>query len=164
MNTGKSSVTGNQGQSRISNRGTMRLRDKISEDLTAAMKSKAAERLSVLRMMKAAIRNKEIDTRQELEDAQVLQVLVSLIKQRKDSVDQFTKGGRLDLAEKEAAEIKVIEEYLPAAVTDEEITGAVNAVIAELGATSVKEMGKVMRPAWPVLPGARWTAEKSVKL
>ncbi len=123
----------------------MRLRDKINEDLMAAIKSKSAERLSVLRMMKAAIRNKEIDSRQELEDPQTIQVFLSLIKQRKDSIEQFTKGGRLDLAQKEGAEIKVIEEYLPAAVTDDEIVQAVDAVIAETGATSVKDMGKVMK-------------------
>jgi uncharacterized protein len=125
--------------------GSMRLRDKISEDLVAAMKSKAAERLSALRMMKAAIRNKEIDSRQELEDAQTLQVLLSLVKQRKDSIEQFTKGGRPDLAEKEAAEIKVIEEYLPAAASDEEIAQAIASIIAETGAASIKEMGKVMK-------------------
>ena len=123
----------------------MRLRDKISEDLIAAMKSKEAARLSVLRMMKAAVRNKEIDSRQELEDAQVLQVLMSLIKQRKDSVEQFAKGGRQDLADKESAEIKVIEAYLPAGVTDEEIASTITEVIAETGATSVKDMGKVMK-------------------
>ena len=123
----------------------MRLRDKISEDLMAAMKSKAAERLSVLRMMKAAIRNKEIDGRQELDDPQAMQVLVSLIKQRKDSVEQFTKGGRMDLANKESAEIKVIEEYLPAAVNDDEIGNAIDSAIGETGATSVKDMGKVMK-------------------
>jgi uncharacterized protein len=123
----------------------MQLRDKISEDLIAAMKSKAAERLSVLRMMKAAIRNKEIDSRKDLDDSQVLQLLVSLIKQRKDSIEQFAKGGRTDLVEKETAEIKVIEEYLPAAVTEEEIANTVDAVIAETGITSVKEMGKVMK-------------------
>jgi uncharacterized protein len=123
----------------------MRLREKISEDLIAAMKSKEAARLSVLRMMKAAVRNKEIDSRQELEDAQVLQVLMSLIKQRKDSVEQFAKGGRQDLADKESAEIKVIEAYLPAGVTDEEIASTISEVIAETGATSVKDMGKVMK-------------------
>jgi uncharacterized protein YqeY len=123
----------------------MKLRDRISEDLIAAMKSKEAARLSVLRMMKAAIRNKEIDSRQELEDGQVLQVLVSLIKQRKDSIEQFAKGGRQDLADKESAEIKVIEAYLPAGVSDEEIAGAVAAVVAELGVTSIKDMGKVMK-------------------
>jgi uncharacterized protein len=123
----------------------MLLRNKISEDLVAAMKSKEAARLSVLRMMKAAVRNKEIDMRQELDDAQAVQVLVSLIKQRKDSVEQFTKGGRLDLAAKETAEIKVIEEYLPAAATDEEIGAIIETVIAETGASSVKDMGKVIK-------------------
>jgi len=123
----------------------MLLRNKISEDLISAMKSKDSARLSVLRMMKAAVRNKEIDARQELDDAQVVQVLVSLIKQRKDSVEQFTKGSRLELADKEAAEIKVIEEYLPAAVTEEEISAVIGTVIAETGATSIKDMGKVMK-------------------
>jgi uncharacterized protein YqeY len=123
----------------------MRLRDKISEDLIAAMKAREAERLSVLRMMKAAVRNKEIDGRQELDDAQAVQVFLGLIKQRKDSIEQFTKGGRLELANKEAAEIKVIEEYLPSAVTDEEVASAVDAVIAEIGAATIKDMGKVMK-------------------
>jgi uncharacterized protein len=123
----------------------MRLRDKINEDLMSAMKSKEAERLSVLRMMKAAVRYKEVDLRLELEDAQVVQVLISLIKQRKDSIEQFTQGGRLELADKEAAEIKVIEQYLPAAITDEEIATIVVATIAETGATSIKDLGKVMK-------------------
>jgi uncharacterized protein YqeY len=123
----------------------MQLRDKISEDLMAAMKSKEAERLSVLRMMKAAIRNKEIDSRHQLEDAQTVQLFLSLIKQRKESIEQFTKGNRLDLANKEAAEIKVIEEYLPAAVSEEEIVKTVDAIIAETGVTSIKDMGKVMK-------------------
>jgi uncharacterized protein YqeY len=123
----------------------MRLRDKISEDLMAAMKAKEAGRLSVLRMMKAAVKNKEIDLRLELEDAQVMQVLLTLIKQHKDSVEQFTKGGRLDLADKEAAEIKVIEEYLPKPATDEEIVKVVETVLAETGSTSAKDMGKVMK-------------------
>jgi uncharacterized protein YqeY len=123
----------------------MRLRDKISADLMSAMKAKEAERLSVLRMMKAAVRNKEIDLRQELEDAQVLQVLLTMIRQRKDSVEQYGKGGRTDLSEKEAAEIKIIEEYLPAAVTDEEISIAIESAISETGATSLKDMGRVMK-------------------
>lgn len=123
----------------------MRLRDRINQDLTAAMKSREAERLSVLRMMKAAIKNKEIDLRQELEDAAAMQVLVSLIKQRKDSIEQFTKGGRQELADKEAAEIKVIEEYLPQAAGEDEIADAVDAAISETGASSVKDMGKVMK-------------------
>lgn len=123
----------------------MRLRDKINEDLTAAMKARQAERLSVLRMMKTAVKNKEIDARAELEDAQVVQVLSTLIKQHRDSIEQFTRGGRSDLADKEAAEIKVIEEYLPAAVTDEEIAAVVDQVVHESGASTLKDLGRVMK-------------------
>lgn len=123
----------------------MRLRDRINEDLTAAMKAREAERLSVLRMMKTAVKNKEIDLRAELDDAQVVQVLSTLIKQRRDSIDQFTRGGRVDLADKEAAEIKVIGQYLPAAVSDDEITAVVDEVVRETGSTSPKDLGAVMR-------------------
>ena len=123
----------------------MKLRDKINSDITAAMKAKQADRLSVLRMMKSAVKNKEIEKIGELDDAEVIQTLISLVKQRIDSVEQFTKGGRLELAAKEAAEIKIIEEYLPAAVGDDEIAEAVSAAIAELGASSIKDMGKVMK-------------------
>ena len=123
----------------------MKLRDKINSDLTAAMKAKEADRLNVLRMMKSAVKNREIEKIRELEDDEVLQTLVSLIKQRKDSIEQFTKGGRSELAAKEAAEIKIIEEYLPAAAGDDEIAEAVAAAIAELGAASIKDMGKVMK-------------------
>jgi uncharacterized protein len=123
----------------------VKLRDKINGDLTAAMKAKEPLRLSVLRMMKSAIRNREIDLRADLEDAQVIQVLSTLIKQRKDSIEQFTHGGRLELAEKEAAEIKIIEEYLPAAVSNEEIERAVDDVIRETGASTPKDIGAVMK-------------------
>lgn len=123
----------------------MKLRDKINGDLTAAMKAKDAMRLSVLRMTKTAIKNKEIELRAELEDAQVIQVLSTLIKQRKDSVEQFTRGGRLELAEKEAAEIKIIEEYLPAAVSNDEIENTVDEVVRETGASSAKDIGAVMK-------------------
>jgi uncharacterized protein YqeY len=123
----------------------MQLRDKIFEDLTAAMKSKNAERLSVLRMMKSAIRYKEIDSRQELDDPQTMQVLLSLIKQRKDSIEQFAKGGRQDLVDKESAEVKVIEEFLPKAVEPDEIAKAVDEIIAETGIASIKDMGKIMK-------------------
>jgi len=123
----------------------MKLRDKINSDLTAAMKAKDAERLSVLRMMKTAVKNREIEKIGELEDVEVLKTLVSLIKQRKDSIEQFTKGGRPELAAKEAAEITIIEEYLPAAVSDDEISEAVATAIAETGAASIKDMGKVMK-------------------
>jgi uncharacterized protein len=123
----------------------MGLREKIFEDMTAAMKAQNAARLSVLRMMKSAIRNKEIDSRKELDDPQTVQLLLSLIKQRKDSIEQFTKGGRQDLVDKESAEVKVIEEYLPKAVDPEEISIVVDEVIAESGVTSIKDMGKVMK-------------------
>lgn len=123
----------------------MRLRDKINGDLTSAMKARAAERLSVLRMMKAAVKNKEIEARTELDDSAVIQVLSTLIKQRKDSIAQYTQGGRQDLADKEAAEIPIIEEYLPAAVTDEEIASVVEEVIRTAGASSIKDMGAVMK-------------------
>jgi uncharacterized protein len=123
----------------------MKLRDKINGDLTAAMKEKAPLRLSVLRMMKSAIKLKEIDLRAELEDAQVIQVLSTLIKQRKDSIEQFTAGGRLDLADKESAEIPIIEAYLPAPVSGEEITKVVDEVVRETGASSAKDIGAVMK-------------------
>jgi len=123
----------------------MRLRDKVSADLTTAMKERDAERLSVLRMMKAAIRNREIDERGELDDAKAIQVLSTLIKQRKDSIEQFARGGRQDLAEKESREIKVIEEYLPAAPSDEEIGRVVDEVVRETGASSIKDLGPVMK-------------------
>ena len=123
----------------------MKLRDKVNADLTAAMKAKDPARLSVLRMMKTAIKNKEIDVRGELEDAAVIQTLSTLIKQRRDSIEQFTRGGRDDLAQKEAAEIKVIEEYLPASVSDEEIAAVVDAVVRDLGAVSAKDLGAVMK-------------------
>ncbi len=123
----------------------MRLRDKINENLTAAMKAKDSLRLSVLRMMKSAVKNKEIELRAELEDNQAIQVLSTLIKQRKDSIEQFTAGGRLDLAQKEAAEIKIIEEYLPAAVSEDEIEKVVDDVLRETGASSPKDVGMVMK-------------------
>jgi uncharacterized protein len=123
----------------------MRLRDRINEDLTAAMKAKQAERLSVLRMMKTAVKNREIEERGELDDAKAIQVLSTLIKQRRDSIEQFTRGGRQDLADKEAREIIVIESYLPASATDEEIQAVVDEVIRETGASSLKDMGSVMK-------------------
>jgi uncharacterized protein len=123
----------------------MRLRDKISEDLTAAMKAREAARLSVLRMMKTAVKLKETDLCAELTDAQAIQVFSTLIKQRKDSVEQYNLGGRKDLADKEAAEIKIIEEYLPAGVSDDELAQVVDEVIRETGAASAKDLGMVMK-------------------
>lgn len=131
----------------------MRLSDKVNVEITAAMKAKDAARLSALRMMKAAIMNKSVEKGRDLEDAEVLQVIASLVKQRRDSIDQFAKAGRTDLVEKETAEIAVLEEYLPPAATPEEIDAAVAAAIAETGATSAKDIGKVMKAVMPKLAG-----------
>jgi uncharacterized protein YqeY len=131
----------------------MPLSDKVNADITAAMKAKDAARLSALRMVKAAIMNKGVEKGRDLEDAEVLQVLASLVKQRRDSIDQFSKAGRTDLVEKETAEIAVLEEYLPPAASSEEIDAAVAAAIAETGAASAKDMGKVMKAVMPKLAG-----------
>jgi len=127
--------------------------EKIQSDLTAAMKEKDELRLSVLRMVKSALKLKEIDKMRPLDDLESLQILQTLIKQRKESVEQFTKGGRQDLADKEAKEIAIIEEYLPAAPNDAEIHRAVEAAIAESGADSLKQMGAVVKAAKAHLEG-----------
>jgi uncharacterized protein YqeY len=132
----------------------MTLNETIAADLTAAMKAKDATRLSALRMLKAAVMNKGmVEKGRDLEDAEVLQVVASLVKQRRDSIEQFTKAGRTDLVDKETAEIAILEHYLPPAVSPEEIEAAVAAAIAETGASSVKEMGKVMKAVMPKLAG-----------
>src|SRR5262245_55419633 len=131
----------------------MTLQDKIQSELSEAMRSKDQLRLSVLRMMKAAVKNKEVDKMKSLEEAEVIAVLNTLIKQRKDSVDQFRKGGREELAQKEEAEIKIIQEYLPAAASDDEIRRAIQEAIQETGAASMKDMGKVMKATMSRLAG-----------
>jgi hypothetical protein len=127
--------------------------ERIQGDLTAAMKEKDELRLSVLRMVKSALKNKEIEKMRPLEDMESLQVLQTLVKQRHESVEQFTKGGRKDLADKEKKEITIIEEYLPAAPSDAEIHHAVEAAIAEAGADSLKQMGAVIKAARARLEG-----------
>ncbi|MDT7602214.1 MAG: uncharacterized protein QOF61_211 [Acidobacteriota bacterium] len=131
----------------------MSLKDRITTDLTAAMKAQDAPRLSTLRMVKAAIQNREIDKGAPLMDDELTKLFQSLVKQRKDSVEQYDKANRPELADKERAEIKVIEEYLPQAATREEIEQAVADAIAETGATSMKEMGAVMKAAQGRLAG-----------
>ena len=131
----------------------MTLSDKVNTEITAAMKAKSQVRLSSLRMLKAAIMNKEVEKKRDLDDAEVLQVVASLVKQRRDSIEQFAKAGRTDLVDKETGELKVLEEYLPPAASADEIEAAVAAAIAETGATSPKEMGKVMKAAMPKLAG-----------
>ena len=131
----------------------MLLRDRVNADIAAAMKAKDAARLSALRMMKAAITNKGVEKGHDLEDAEVLQVLASLVKQRRDSIEQFSKAGRTDLVDKETAEVVILQEYLPAAASPEEIDAAVAAAIAETGASTPKDMGKVMKAVMPKLAG-----------
>ena len=131
----------------------MTLNEKIGSEITAAMKAKDAGRLSALRMLKAAIMNKGVEKGRDLNDAEVLQVVASLVKQRRDSIEQFQKAGRTDLVEKESGEVKVLEEYLPPAASADEIEAAVAEAIAESGATSPKDMGKVMKAVMPKLAG-----------
>ena len=131
----------------------MTLSDKINTEITAAMKAKSQVRLSSLRMLKAAFMNKEVEKKRDLDDAEVLQVVAALVKQRRDSIDQFDKAGRADLVDKETSELKVLEEYLPPAASADDIAAAVAAAIAETGATSPKDMGKVMKAVMPKLAG-----------
>src|SRR5215469_9849975 len=133
--------------------GRMAYLDGIQADLTAAMKEKNELRLSVLRMVKAALKNKEIEKMHALSDLESLQVLQTLVKQRRESIEQFTKGGRRDLAEKELKEIAIIEQYLPAAPTDAEIHQAIEAAIDQEGADSLKQMGAVIKAARARLEG-----------
>ena len=121
--------------------------EKIQSDLTAAMKEKDELRLSVLRMVKSALKLKEIDKMRPLDDLESLQILQTLIKQRKESVEQFSKGGRQEMADKEAAEIVLIESYLPKAASEPEVEAGVKAAIAEMGSPTMKEMGTVMKNA-----------------
>ena len=131
----------------------MSMNDQVGADIAAAMKARDASRLSALRMLKAAVMNKSVEKGRDLDDAEVLQVAASLVKQRRDSIEQFSNAGRTDLVEKETAELKVLQAYLPAAATPEEINAAVAEAIAETGASSPKDMGKVMKAVMPKLAG-----------
>ena len=127
---------------------SMPLIDQIQKDIVTAMKAREEQRLSTLRMVKTALKNKEIEKMAPLDDKESQQILSTLIKQRKDSVEQFTKGGRQEMADKEASEIKIIEAYLPKAAGDEEIAAGVRAAIAEMTpAPAMKDMGAVMKAA-----------------
>ena len=131
----------------------MNLKQKVVTDLTAAMKAKDAARLSTLRMIKAGMMNREIEKGGELDDEEMAKLLRSMVKQRRDSVEQYEKGARQELAEKEKAEICVLEAYLPQSASLEEIEAAVVAAISETGANSIKDMGKVMKAAQSALAG-----------
>ena len=123
----------------------MPIPQQIQKDLTAAMRARDERRLSTLRMVKAALHNKEVEKRGPLDDREALAVLGTLIKQRKDSIEQFTRGARQELADKEAAEIRIIESYMPRAAGEEEVVAAVRAVLAEMGSPTMKDMGTVMK-------------------
>src|SRR5437763_12376725 len=126
---------------------TLTISERITQDMTAAMKARDEHRLSTLRMVKSAIKNKEIDKRAPLDDQEAMAVLNTLIKQRKESIEQFTKGGRKELADKEATEIEIIEGYLPKAAGAEEIAAVVRAAISEMGSPTMKDIGAVMKNA-----------------
>lgn len=123
----------------------MNISDQIQKDMTAAMKAREERRLSTLRMVRSALKNREIDKRAPLDDREAMQVLQTLIKQRKDSIEQFAKGGRQDLVDKEESEIVIIEAYLPKAIGEEEIVSTVRATIAEMGSPTMKDVGSVMK-------------------
>jgi uncharacterized protein YqeY len=131
----------------------MSLEQTLSADIVTAMKARDQTKLTALRMLKTALTNKNIEKGRALDTAEELQVVSTLVKQRRDSIEQFTKGGRQDLADKEQAEITILNAYLPAAASDADVASAVAAAIAETGATSAKDMGKVMKAAMAALAG-----------
>ncbi len=133
----------------------MTISQRVQKEMVDAMRSRQELRLSTLRMVKAALKNKEIDKRSPLDEKEEIQVLSSLIKQRQDSIEQFTKGGRLELARKEAQEIEIIEGYLPKALGEAEVTAAVKAAISEMGSPTIKDMGAVMKNVMARFAGAR---------
>jgi len=132
----------------------MSLVEQIQKDITAAMKAREEQRLSTLRMVKAALKNREIEKIAPLDEKESQAVLTTLIKQRKDSIEQFTKGGRQEMADKEAAEVLLIESYLPKATGEAEIVAGVKAVIAEMGSPTMKDMGTVMKNVMARFSGA----------
>lgn len=133
----------------------MPLLDQIQKDMVAAMKSKEELRLDTLRMMKSALKKHEIDSMKPLDEATELQIMNMLVKQRHESADMFRKGGRMELADKEEAELKLIESYMPSSPTDAEMDAAIAAALAETGSTSIKQMGVVMKAAQAKLAGKR---------
>ncbi|MGC4055329.1 MAG: GatB/YqeY domain-containing protein [Paludibaculum sp.] len=133
----------------------MPLLDQLQKDMVTAMKAKEEARLSAIRMVKAALMKEKVDSMKELDEAAEMKVLNSLIKQRRDSADMYRKGGRPEQAEKEETELRLIEGYMPAGATEEEMDAAIAAAIAETGITSLKQMGQVMTAAKAKLAGKR---------
>src|SRR5260370_14164998 len=133
----------------------MALLERIQTDLVAAMRAKDEARLSAIRMIKTALKKHEIDSMKPLDEATELELVNTLVKQRREAADMFRKGGRPELADKEDAELKLIESYMPSAPSDEEIDAAISAALAETGATSAKQMGLVMKAVQARLAGKR---------
>ncbi len=131
----------------------MSLKEKLSEDMKAAMRAKESEKLATIRLINAAIKQREVDERVELGDDQVLSVIEKMIKQRKDSITQFEAGGRQDLADKEKSEITVLAAYMPAQMSDAEVQAEVAAAVVQSGASGPQDMGKVMAVLKPKLAG-----------
>jgi uncharacterized protein YqeY len=131
----------------------MKLTEQVNADIAAAMKARESARLSALRMLKAALMNKSVEKGRDIDDAEAAQVVTSLVKQRRDSIEQFAKASRIDLVEKETAEIAVLQGYLPPGATPEEIDAAIAAAISETGAASSTDVGKVMKAVMPKLAG-----------
>ncbi len=133
----------------------MALLDRVQQDMTAAMKAREEERLSALRMIKTALHKHAVDSMKPLDERAEQQVLATLIKQRREAAEMFRKGGRIEQADKEEAELRLIETYMPAMAGDEEIEAAIAAALAETGVTSAKQMGLVMKTAQAKLAGKR---------
>ena len=131
----------------------MTLKEKVDQEMIRALKTKDKTRLSALRMLKSGLHNREIDLKRELGEAEFLQLVASMVKQRKDSIEQFEKGGRTDLVEKEKAELKVIEEFLPSQLSEADLDAAITEAIREVGATGIRDMGKVMKVLMPKVTG-----------
>ena len=131
----------------------MGFKEKVNQEMIRAAKEKAGLRLSTLRMLKSGLHNREIDLKRELTEAEFLQLLSSMVKQRRDSIEQFEKGGRSDLVEKEKAELKVIEEFLPSQLSEADLDAAITEAIREVSATGIRDMGKVMKVLMPKVTG-----------
>jgi uncharacterized protein len=135
--------------------GDMPLLDRIQKDMVEAMKAKDEMRLNTVRMIKTALKKHEVDSMKPLDEATEMQVMNTLMKQRREAADLYRKGGRSDLADKEEAELKLVEAYLPSAPTEDELSAAIDAALAETGATEAKQMGIVMKAAQAKLAGKR---------
>ncbi len=131
----------------------MAFKEKLNQQTVLAAKAKDKIRLSTLRMIKNGLHNREIDLKRDLSETEFLQLLSGMVKQRRDSIEQFKKGGRTDLVEKELAELQVVEEFLPAQLSEADLDAAISEAIAEAGATSSRDMGKVMKVLMPKLTG-----------